>query len=475
MRRALVFVIVLLAAAAAVAFARWPKAERAKAVGRPLNTAEVKPARFEVTLRVGGVLEAEKTQPITNQSRRAQIVSVLLDGTWVKPGDVVMKLDDTEMKREVSNQETQDADASAQEVSSIAEAQKRVQNARAGLEKAKDDLRLTQVQSKAAIEKATAELEYMQKELEVSQGQLDKRKRLAAERLMPLTQVEQVEDEVRAKQFGLERAQRGLEAAKQDAETSDRIRELDIRKAELELTLAESALAQTEAEAKRSRALREQNLRDARKQLADTEVKAPLAGMLLLEKIRDESGMRPLRVGDQIGEGQRVANVIDPSQMRVRCDIGEADIERVKPGQRALVRVPAIGNSLLEGTVKSIDNLATERSWFEGGTPGQKVFGAIIVVAGRERRLRPGMGATVEIVVDSVAAGLAVPAEALFPKDGKVVVYIAEGKRYREAVVKVGKRNEMMVAVSGPLKVGDRVARERPLASMLVGAEENRR
>lgn len=474
-RTATIVVILAVVAASAIAFARRSRPGRAEAAARSVETAEVKPAGFDVTLRVTGVLEAAKAEPIVNWARRSQIVSVLPDGSWLKPGDVVMRLDNTELKKEVSDQATQDADSAAQEASDLAEAKRRLQNAEAGVEKAKDDLKLTQLQSKTAIESATAELQFMEKELEVAQGQLDKRKGLARERLMALSQVEAAEDEVRSKQFGVEKAQRDLEQAKQDAETSDKIKALDIGKAELELELATSGLAQTEADAKRTQETRAQRLADARQQLEACEVKATQAGMLLLEKIWDE-GLRSLRVGDQVNEAQRVASVIDPSQMRVRCDISEVDIEGVKRGQRATVQVPAIGGRVLEGSVEAVDNLATDRPWFEGGMPGKRVFAATIAIKTGDKRLRPGMSATVEIVQERATEGVAVPVGALFTKGGKAVVYRAEGERYRELPVKLGARGEMIAAVSAKgLKVGDRVACERPPESMLVGSSERRR
>jgi len=459
----------------AISVAKWPRAEKVKAAGWDIKTAVVKPASFDVALAVTGAVDAAKANAVVNESQRTQIVWLATDGVAVKPGDVIMRLNDAELKKAVSDQEQQGAQAADKDKTDLAEGTKSIQNAKAGLQKAKDDLKLTQVQNKAKIEKAQAEIDFNQKEVELAQGQVDRRKRLSDEKLMPLKDLEQVQDELRAKQFGLEKAKRGLEQAKQDAKAEENVKQLNIRKAEVELASAESALAQTKAVSARAQAVRRLKLEEARQQLGQTVVKAPAGGLLLVERTWDMDGLRSLRIGDQVHEGQRLASIIDPTQMRVRCDINEGDIERVKTEQKAIVQVPAIGNRTLRGTVKTIDNLARERGWWEGGTVGKQVFAAMIVLTDIDTRLRPGMGAAVQILLKKADTGLAVPVEALFEKDGKPYVYRLDSDGYHEVPVKVIQRNEMTAAVSGPLKPNDKVACERPPASAMAGAKERRK
>jgi len=459
----------------ATAFARWPRAEKAKATGSAIPTAVVKPAAFDVALSVIGIVEAAKAVPIVNEAQNTQIVWMETDGKTMKPGDAIMRLNDAQMKKAVTDQEQQDAQAADKARTDIAEGMKRIQNAKAGVEKAKGDLKLAQEQNTAAIEKAQAEIDFVQKEVELAEGQLDKRKRLSDEKLMPLTQLEQAQDELRSKQFGLETARRGLGQAKTDAEANEKVKQLDIRRAEIEQASAESALAQTRAELARSQSVRNLRLDEARDQLESTAVKASGAGMLLVERRWDEDGMRPFRIGDEVHEGQRLASIIDPAKMRVKCDISEGDIERAKVGQMALVQVTAIGSRTLHGTVKNIDNLARERGWWEGGTPGKQVFSATIDLSDVDTRLRPGMSAAVQILLEKADKGLAVPIEALFARNGKPHLYRLTSDGYRETLVKIIQRNEMTAAVSGALKSGDTVACERPPAGMMAGAKERRK
>lgn len=219
----------------------------------------------------------------------------------------------------------------------------------------------------------------------------------------------------------------------------------------------------------RTQATRQKQLKDLEEQIANCVVKANANGLLLVGQTWSE-GERVLRIGDKIEEGQRLAKIIDPGLMRVRCDITEADIERLHNGQKAFVRVPAIGEQVLEGTVVEIDNLAKAQTRWESGTP---VFGAVIKLSKPEEKLRPGMGATIEILLEKVAKGLAAPLEAVFKKGAGYVVYQSDGQRYREIPVKIGKRNEMMAEIRGALKAGDKLASERPSAEKLLEAKGN--
>jgi multidrug resistance efflux pump len=458
-----------LAVLVVVAIAARPRSKR-DAVLRAVETAQVTAADFYIALSVEGILEAARSVPIVSIVPETQIVSALTDGVPVKEGDVVLSLNDKELQKRVDQLETQVGEAEEKVRQAEAEGEKRVQNSHNAVVKATEALELARLQGKAGIEKAEAELAFLERELAVAQGELDKRKRLLAERLVPITDVESAEDELRDKQFSLEAAKRSLEHARTDAVTNERLRELDISNVTLDLGQAERSLDTSVKSAERGLADRRLDLEEAQAQLAATEVKAPVTGMLLLDQTW-EDGWRPLRVGDQVREGQRVANVIDPREMLVRTDINEADIQRVKLGQLAQVQVAAIGDRVLAGQVKAVDNLARERSSWEGGVPGRKVFAALIRITTEEPRLRPGMGATVQIIRERVKKGLAVPLEAVFAKGKGSCIYREEQGRYREIAVKLAKRNSSTAAIEGDVRMGDKVALERPPLELVTAGE----
>jgi multidrug efflux pump subunit AcrA (membrane-fusion protein) len=460
-RTRLAVAVTVLAAAAVIAVVAWPRGRSAGTLLRTVETAEARAADFYVTLRVEGVLEAARSAPIVNSARETQIVSALPDGTWVEEGDLVVELNAADLQQEVDDLAPQVAEGEERVRSVQADAEKRLQNARSALAKAEEAQQLARTQNQAAVERAQAEIAFLERELAVAEGQRDKRERLLEERLVSVTEVEAAQDEVRSKQFSLDAARRGLARAESDAGVVASLREMDIENAKIELQQAEANLTQSVASAKRSLAAKQRQLDDAQEQLDGTVLHAPVAGMLLLEQTWDET-MRSLRVGDQVREGQRVASVIDPSDMRARCDISEADIERVKMDQPARVAVAAIGGEVFPGVVMAIDNLARQRLPWEGGVMGKKVFGALIAVTAEDPRLRPDMGAAIEIVLDQVSEGIAVPIEAVFPDGEGHAVYRSQGDGYEVVPVEPGKRSDRLVAVEGELRAGESVACEVP-------------
>jgi multidrug resistance efflux pump len=467
LRLGAITIAVALAAAGLTGCAARRAPRRPAVATTRFRTAAVRPADFRIVLPLTGSLEAERAAPMVNKAGQTQIVSILSDGAWVNAGDVVAKLDASELEKELKDLEPGVAQAEEAVRSAQAGGEKQVENARTGLAKARDSLQLAVTQSQADIERAQAETAFAAQEVQVAQGQLDKRNRLAKERLVAITEVEQAEDELRAKTFAHEKAKRSLANTQQQAERTKHLREIDIQKAELDLVQAEAAMQSSVRDAKRNLHAKQQELNEHQQQLKATVAASPVAGMVLVDRIWDDQGERPLRAGDKVYEDRRLASIIDPTAMRVRCDISEADIERVKVSQPARVVVAAIGGKALAGRVAALDNLARERRIWEGGVPGKKVFAALISLRTQDKRLRPGMSATVAIDLEHVRGGLAVPTEALFALNGRSVVYRRTGGKFEPVVVQARKGNEFEVAVDGLLRAGDRVACEQPPAGAI--------
>lgn len=458
----------LIAAAAALvltvlllAVTLWPRAKGSGDLTKALATAEVMAADFYLALPVEGVLEAARSVPIINKAPNTEIVSILSDGTWVSPGDVIMKLNPAELEKKVDQLEGEMVEAEERVRKAQADGEKRLQNTRSSLTKAEEALELARLQSQAAIEKAEADVAFLERERAVAEGQVDKLQRLFEEHLVPVTDVESAQDTLRERTFSLETARRSLEQARSDAKTTVRLREMDVRSAQLDFDQAEADLKSSVVSAERDLIRKRGDLEEAQEQLDGTDLEAPAAGMLLLEQTWDQ-GRRPLRLGDSVWEGQRVANVIDPSEMWVRCDISEADIEDVHVGMPARVRIPAVGSAELSGEILTIDNLARVKGVWEGGVPGKKLFGALVKLTEENPELRPGMGASVQILLEHVNAGLALPLEAIFADEGQRYAYRVEEGGYRPVPVQVLKRSTALAAVESELREGDVVVRERP-------------
>jgi hypothetical protein len=76
--------------------------------------------------------------------------------------------------------------------------------------------------------------------------------------------------------------------------------------------------------------------------------------------------------------------------------------------------------------------------------------------------LRPGLLADVEIIVEKLPNVIHIPAQALFEKDGKPMVYVRAGNRWDERLIKPLKRSESTLIVESGLNAGELVALSNP-------------
>lgn len=78
--------------------------------------------------------------------------------------------------------------------------------------------------------------------------------------------------------------------------------------------------------------------------------------------------------------------------------------------------------------------------------------------------MRPGLLADVEIVVEKIPNAIHIPAQAIFEKEGKSIVYVKQGGKFTARVVKPLKRSESTMIIAEGLKPGEEVALQDPEA-----------
>ncbi|HWR51541.1 MAG TPA: hypothetical protein VN428_10565, partial [Bryobacteraceae bacterium] len=79
--------------------------------------------------------------------------------------------------------------------------------------------------------------------------------------------------------------------------------------------------------------------------------------------------------------------------------------------------------------------------------------------------LRPGLLADIEIIVEKVPNAIHVPVQAVFEKEGKMIVYVKSGNQYVERPIKPLKRSESVMVIADGLKPGEMVALADPTAT----------
>jgi multidrug efflux pump subunit AcrA (membrane-fusion protein) len=81
-------------------------------------------------------------------------------------------------------------------------------------------------------------------------------------------------------------------------------------------------------------------------------------------------------------------------------------------------------------------------------------------------RLRPGMSATAEIIIEKQPNAILIPTRASFTQNGMPAVYVQRGHDFQMRAIKVGKRNDDDLVVLSGLKEGELVTLENPIEAM---------
>jgi HlyD family secretion protein len=143
---------------------------------------------------------------------------------------------------------------------------------------------------------------------------------------------------------------------------------------------------------------------NARIQLEDTDVRAPITGTVLEKDV--ERGSVIASATSNVSGGTTLLKMADLNQVQVQTLVDETDIGKVQPGQRATVTVDAYPNRPFSGTVLKIEPQATT-------TQNVTTFPVVVRIANEEGLLWPGMNSEVEIHVGRRDSVLAVPNAAL--------------------------------------------------------------
>lgn len=271
--------------------------------------------------------------------------------------------------------------------------------------------------------------------------------------------------------YNLERA--GLEASKQEI-----LAEIEAEKAKIDVVIAEGELKKTETNSdasdmsqaadidrlmeRKSKAVRDLDL--SRTYLGSMVLRAPRSGIVhILPNNRAQGSFGtarpPFQEGDTVWTGASIAEIPDLDSLRVEFRVDEVDRGRVAEGQETRIRVDAVPDATLAGAVNWLSPIAT---LVFNRLPPEKNFPAYSGISDIDQRLRPGMSATVEVVVQRIHDVLVIPSKASTQIDGKPTVFVKDGARYRQTHIEVAATNGTEIVVAEGLDEGDEIALENP-------------
>ncbi|MFW6160128.1 MAG: efflux RND transporter periplasmic adaptor subunit [Acidobacteriota bacterium] len=197
--------------------------------------------------------------------------------------------------------------------------------------------------------------------------------------------------------------------------------------------------------------------------LSKTVYNAPIDG--IITSLRVEEGEISL-VGTMNNPGTVLMTIADLSVMQVEVEVDETDVVGVEIGQKAEVRVDALPNQIIEGTVTEIGSSALQTVTT---TQESKDFKVVITLKGPPPLLKPGLSASADIITAEKKDVLAVPISALVIKEVKEteagektvekegIFAVDKDQRVRFMPVEKGIMGELSIEIKRGLSEGDTV------------------
>ena len=301
------------------------------------------------------------------------------------------------------------------------------------------------------------QLEQMQSETDAARKKLEKKREDAA--------LARRDDELKVAtaEAGLRKAQ--LEAAGEP----ELVANIDLQKLKLDEQNAQLVLDGAKTHAEKSKRADEQEIAQLTEKSAyaskrATELQRDIAAMQVMSP-RDGTVVLPVneqgekhKVGDAVWKMEDIMNVVGLGKMVGEGVVDEVDLARATTGQSVALRLDALPDAELSGTVSELARNIEPKS----ATDPSKIEKLKISIAPTKVPLRPGMRFRGNVEIERVKAAVVVPVECVFVKPDGPVAYRKRGDGFERVQLELGKRSAMSIQVVKGLEPGDRIARTEP-------------
>lgn len=452
---------------------------------KQLQRYTVVPISAERLVLCRGVLQSAIEAPVTIRTR-GRITQMLSQGSAVKKGELILQVDDSSAREEIENQETdlQNTELNVERLNAQYELVDFQESKNVSLRQAQHEHALLEEAEELAIPDERARrlmaIEEELAELDVADAQdtYNREKRLFDKEYISFSALEpharalenakaalaevRIKNELERKGITDERRvelRKGLERAKAN---------LDRVSMKRQRRLADIS-GQIEAEKRRLEVIRHRIAR-AQSEIDRANVYADNDGVFKIRTYRDwRSGgqTREYSVGEERHPGDVVADVIDPSRMKVKLVVHEADYHELKDGMAVEISLPAYPGHVFTGKLRQLGAIGRDRNRVdptsEGGRDSEiAMFNAEIDMDSDGRNFHPGMSAIIKIRVHSPRERLLIPRSAIVRlDDGRNAVRLvgeAEPK-----VVNSQYFNDLYVEIPAGLQAGDEILLSYPL------------
>jgi HlyD family secretion protein len=396
---------------------------------------------LQTTLVAGGDLQAAKQTTVTCQveditdSEGTAILTVIPNGSVVKKGDEICRLDSSEIEELTRLEEIQ-----------VSQAQASWEQAKLTVETAKIALREYQ---EGLVKQSTQEFQSR-----IAMGRSDARRQ--ADRVAWAEAMEVkgylARSQLLSERQNLARIQHELRTAEGEFELFRRFeipREIKTLRGQIE-----TAEITQRVEADRLKLEKEQ-LAYYRKQIQNCIVRAPHDGVVVHANGGRLWRRSQLEPGLRVYQDQVMFRLPDLSQMDVEVSVHEYVGPRIRLGMKANVELTLLGNQVIPGRVVSIEMLSVE-NWREADERLRNFIVRVRLDKTPPSAL-PFMSASVEFDTGRVNDALVIPVEAVAVDQGRESCYVIAEDGLEKRPITTRRANRDFLEVTGGLSEGERV------------------
>lgn len=356
-----------------------------------------------------GVLEtANSAELLCRVEGGSTIIEIVQDGTAVKQGDVVVRLDDSKHRSDLNEAQILQARAQADVERTAAAMKLRNLLAEQEVNAARQRVHVAELQKAAEDAEADLEAKSLKRELALAGLRLQ----AAEKRLKQDKDLERVGKDATAARIAVEETRAEVQAASDRlallagaaSEFRDARHKLEIAvgKAELAKTQSESKaeIASTEAEFSANKAaveLAAARVKRLERQVQNCTIAAPTDGLVVLANLATRrTASDQIESGATVRERQVICTIADMQKLQVRVKVHESKIKRVKKGQPATIRFDAAPRRSFQGTVLEVARRPSPGTW-----PNTDVveYDVVVSLEQPDPGLKLGLTAAVEIDV----------------------------------------------------------------------------
>ncbi len=412
---------------------------------------------------------------------------VIDDGTQVKKGDKVIELDrsgleDQKLAQQIAVEKAKAAVIKAegdlqtvisQNDSDELDAQAKLDVAKLDLEKYIFDKDGKGGEYLRDLNKILGDLKEAESNVEMWRERASWTRRMFEKKFKTINEVEADEAKLKSAELAVRKLKDELTVLKDfmyrrnvvDLESKVKLAEEALKRVRIQRQ-AKEATARSELEtAKKTLEQEEAKLKDIEEQLSHCTMYAPKDGMVVYfvdERSRGGFGAQSsvIAQGEPVREGQKLIRIPDLSSMLVNTRVHEAMVSRIRPGMKVGVRVDALRDRILKGSVKSVATIAIQLDWRSAGDV--KMYQTIVSIDETVPGLKPGMSAEVTIHVDATDKPVpTVPVQAIVggPEMGAKRTVFVKGPNGQpvEREVEIGLTNDKVAEIRSGLKAGEEV------------------